>query len=253
MGEASQLVQEAVEDVWKRLLLPSLARELRKARTVSAEAHAAGVFGTNLKQVLLAPPLRGTRVLGVDPAYRSGCKLAVLDEQRGLLEKGAVFPHTGSREKLSQICVISEAGATNCIQEGEVWHTYVVFSALLLLALLCCPACAGILRRLLHRLISTHLSIRPSAHMYPQVPRYSPPPCVRKLSRHQARGVLLTNDGHLLDLPRQQNLRGIRFGPRQELRPRDHATIFHPTTQAQHGRYHSGGAWLRQRGTCADV
>ena len=98
MGEASQLVQEAVEDVWKRLLLPSLARELRKARTVSAEAHAAGVFGTNLKQVLLAPPLRGTRVLGVDRACGSGCKFAVLDEQGGLLEKGVVFPHTGSRE-----------------------------------------------------------------------------------------------------------------------------------------------------------
>ena len=74
-----------MRDALARLLLPSLEREARRELTENAETHAVEVFARNLKNLLLQPPLHGKRVLAVDPGYKNGCKLAVLDEFGALL------------------------------------------------------------------------------------------------------------------------------------------------------------------------
>ena len=74
--------------------MPSLEREIRRELTQRAEGHAVTVFARNLRSKLLAAPLRGRRVLAIDPGFRTGCKLAVLDETGNLLEDGVVYPHT---------------------------------------------------------------------------------------------------------------------------------------------------------------
>ena len=80
-----------VRDALARLLLPSLEREARRELTENAEAHAIEVFGRNLKNLLLQPPLHGKRVLAVDPGYKNGCKLAALDEFGGLLVHDVIY------------------------------------------------------------------------------------------------------------------------------------------------------------------
>ena len=80
----------AVEDGYKRLLFPALEREIRTALTENAEAQAIHVFGANLKQLLLQPPLAGHVVLGLDPGYRTGCKLAVVDATGHVLDHGVI-------------------------------------------------------------------------------------------------------------------------------------------------------------------
>ncbi|SIT89675.1 S1 RNA-binding domain-containing protein [Edaphobacillus lindanitolerans] len=86
-------IREAAADAWKRLLLPSLEREIRGELTEQAEEQAIRIFSENLKRLLLQPPMRGRMVLGVDPAFRTGCKLAVVDEAGRLLELGVIYPH----------------------------------------------------------------------------------------------------------------------------------------------------------------
>ena len=73
--------------------MPSLEREIRRELTQRAENHAVDVFARNLRSKLLAAPLRGKRILAIDPAFRTGCKLAVLDETGNLLDDGVIFPH----------------------------------------------------------------------------------------------------------------------------------------------------------------
>ncbi|KGR75496.1 Tex family protein [Ureibacillus sinduriensis] len=90
---ALQHVKEAVEDSYKRLIQPSIERELRSELTEKAEEQAIHIFAENLKSLLLQPPMRGKMVLGVDPAYRTGCKLAVVDETGKMLEVTAIYPH----------------------------------------------------------------------------------------------------------------------------------------------------------------
>ena len=80
----------AVADGYKRLLFPTLEREIRTELTESAEAQAIHVFGANLKQLLLQPPLAGHVVLGLDPGYRTGCKLAVVDATGHVLDHGVI-------------------------------------------------------------------------------------------------------------------------------------------------------------------
>src|SRR3954467_2460360 len=80
-----------VRDALNRLLLPSLEREARRELTENAETHAVEVFGRNLKNLLLQPPLHGKRVLAVDPGYKNGCKLAVLDEFGALLVHDVIY------------------------------------------------------------------------------------------------------------------------------------------------------------------
>ncbi|QQE81363.1 RNA-binding transcriptional accessory protein [Alicyclobacillus sp. SO9] len=87
----ASLLKEAVIDAYKRLLAPAIAREIRSELTERAEHHALFIFAENLRNLLLQPPLYG-RVLGVDPAYRTGCKLAVVDATGKLLQTQVIYP-----------------------------------------------------------------------------------------------------------------------------------------------------------------
>lgn len=89
---ARDLLAAAAEDAYKRLIAPSIERELRGELTEKAEEHAIGIFSENLRNLLLQPPVKGRAVLGVDPAYRTGCKLAVVDETGKLLEVAVAYP-----------------------------------------------------------------------------------------------------------------------------------------------------------------
>ncbi len=89
---ARSYVQEAIEDSYKRLIQPSIEREIRNNLTEKAEEQAIDVFSKNLKNLLLQPPLKGKTVLGVDPAFRTGCKLAVVDETGKMHEVGVMYP-----------------------------------------------------------------------------------------------------------------------------------------------------------------
>jgi uncharacterized protein len=82
----------AAEDAYKRLISPSIERELRGELTERAEEHAISIFSENLRNLLLQPPVKGRVVLGVDPAYRTGCKLAVVDETGKLMEVAVTYP-----------------------------------------------------------------------------------------------------------------------------------------------------------------
>ncbi|MEW8986924.1 MAG: helix-hairpin-helix domain-containing protein, partial [Bacillus sp. (in: firmicutes)] len=88
-----EIVIEAVEDGYKRLIQPSIEREIRNELTEKAEERAIHIFSENLRNLLLQPPLKGKIVLGVDPAYRTGCKLAVVDETGKVLRIDVIYPH----------------------------------------------------------------------------------------------------------------------------------------------------------------
>ncbi|HAM81498.1 Tex family protein [Ornithinibacillus bavariensis] len=90
--EISAILKAAIADSYKRLIEPSIEREIRTGLTEKAEEQAISVFATNLKNLLLQPPLKGRTVLGVDPAYRTGCKLAAIDETGKLLQVGVMYP-----------------------------------------------------------------------------------------------------------------------------------------------------------------
>lgn len=83
----------AVEDAYKRLIAPSIEREVRSILTERAEEEAIKVFGKNTKALLLVAPVKGVKVLAIDPSYRTGCKLAVLDETGKLLEYATIYPN----------------------------------------------------------------------------------------------------------------------------------------------------------------
>lgn len=91
-GECADLIREAAEDSFTRLIEPSVDREIRSDLTEKADEQAIKVFGKNAKQLLLGAPLKGLTVLGFDPAYRTGCKLAVIDETGKVLDTGVVYP-----------------------------------------------------------------------------------------------------------------------------------------------------------------
>ena len=86
------VVRAAAKDAWGRLISPSLEREIRNELTDKANEGAIRVFGDNLHQLLMQPPIRGKVTLGVDPGFRTGCKLAVVDETGKVLETGVVYP-----------------------------------------------------------------------------------------------------------------------------------------------------------------
>ena len=88
---ASRQVSAACEDAWERLLFPSLEREIRNELTDRANAQAIKVFSQNLHQLLLQPPIKGKVTLGVDPGFRTGCKLAVVDENGKVLDTGVGY------------------------------------------------------------------------------------------------------------------------------------------------------------------
>ncbi len=94
-------LQDAVEDSYKRLLIPSLERELRNELTEMADEHAIQTFATNLKNLLLQPPLKNQVVMGVDPAYRTGCKVAVIDDI-GTYQEGTTIYPTPPQKKIAE-------------------------------------------------------------------------------------------------------------------------------------------------------
>lgn len=92
-SSAAPIIREAIEDSYKRLIQPSIEREIRNELTDKAEEQAIHIFSENLRNLLLQPPLKGKVVLGVDPAYRTGCKLAVVDETGKVLKIDVIYPH----------------------------------------------------------------------------------------------------------------------------------------------------------------
>lgn len=89
----ANIVKESIEDAYKRLIQPSIEREIRAELTEKAEDRAIHIFAENLKNLLLQPPLKGKVVLGLDPAYRTGCKLAVVNETGKMVKIAVVYPH----------------------------------------------------------------------------------------------------------------------------------------------------------------
>lgn len=92
-NEAADEVAAAVTDGYKRLLKPSMESEFANHSKMKADESAIAVFADNLRQLLLAPPLGQKRILGIDPGYRTGCKLVCLDEQGNLLHNETIYPH----------------------------------------------------------------------------------------------------------------------------------------------------------------
>src|SRR5574344_1883894 len=98
-GECSRLVGEAVKDAYKRLLKPSIENEFAALSKAKADEEAIRVFAENLRQLLLAAPLGQKRVMGIDPGFRTGCKVVCLDAQGNLLHNEAIFPHPPQNER----------------------------------------------------------------------------------------------------------------------------------------------------------
>ncbi len=96
--EAADQVEDAVTDSYKRLLKPSIETEFGNLSKEQADEAAIAVFAENLRQLLLSPPLGQKRILGVDPGYRTGCKLVCLDEQGNLLHNETIYPHPPQNE-----------------------------------------------------------------------------------------------------------------------------------------------------------
>ena len=107
-GRCSTLVGEAVTDSFKRLLKPSIETEFATLSKENADGDAIAVFAENLRQLLLAAPLGQNRVMGIDPGFRTGCKVVCLDEQGNLLHHEAIFPHPPRNEQIEASTQIKE-------------------------------------------------------------------------------------------------------------------------------------------------
>jgi len=114
-NEASEQVATAIDDSFKRLLKPSIETEFANLSKAKADEEAIRVFAENLSQLLLAPPLGQKRVLGVDPGYRTGCKLVCLDAQGTLLHNEAIYPHPPQNEKGKAAAKVAQLVATYAI------------------------------------------------------------------------------------------------------------------------------------------
>ncbi len=100
-------IHEAFDDSFKRLLEPSISNEVIKEAKEKADLESIRIFGENLRQLLLAPPVGQKRVLAIDPGFRTGCKVVCLDEQGNLLHNEAIFPHPPASEKIKAIQAVS--------------------------------------------------------------------------------------------------------------------------------------------------
>lgn len=107
-GRCSTLVGEAVADSFKRLLKPSIETEFATLSKENADSDAIAVFAENLRQLLLAAPLGQKHVMGIDPGFRTGCKVVCLDEQGNLLHHEAIFPHPPRNEQIEASTQIKE-------------------------------------------------------------------------------------------------------------------------------------------------
>ena len=107
-GRCQQLVSEAVEDGYKRLLLPSIETEFMSLSKQRADEDAIKVFAENLRQLLLSAPLGQKRIMGIDPGFRTGCKVVCLDAQGNLLHHEAIFPHPPVNHRMQATMHIQE-------------------------------------------------------------------------------------------------------------------------------------------------
>jgi len=122
-SDAIGIVKEAIKDSYKRFIKPAIERELRSDLTEKAEEHAIDIFGENLRNLLLQSPLKDQVILGFDPAFRSGCKLAVIDQTGKVLDILVIYPHASSdqqREKAKkQIIELIEKHSVDTIAIGN--------------------------------------------------------------------------------------------------------------------------------------
>ncbi|MDD3357926.1 MAG: Tex family protein [Parabacteroides sp.] len=114
-SDASAQVEEAVTDSFKRLLKPSIETEYANLSKVKADEEAIRVFSENLRQLLLSAPLGQKRVLGVDPGYRTGCKIVCLDAQGNLVHNEAIYPHPPQNEKGKAAAKVAQLVSTYAI------------------------------------------------------------------------------------------------------------------------------------------
>lgn len=114
-NECSRQVQEAVHDAYKRLLKPSIETEFAVLSKEKADEEAIRVFAGNLRQLLLAPPLGQKRVMGIDPGYRTGCKVVCLDAQGNLLHNETIYPHPPKSEH-----AISARKLTKLVEQYQI-------------------------------------------------------------------------------------------------------------------------------------
>ena len=103
----AEQIHMALDDAYKRLLEPSVSNEILKEAKEKADRESIRIFGDNLRQLLLAPPVGQKRVMAIDPGFRTGCKVVCLDEQGNLLHNEAVFPHPPANEKIKSIQAVS--------------------------------------------------------------------------------------------------------------------------------------------------
>ncbi len=102
----TDIVKEAVEDSYKRLIQPSIEREIRNQLTDDAGEQAIGLFSKNLWHLLMQPPMKGKTVLGLDPGYRTGCKLAVVDETGKVCDTGVIFCTLDHHDKVKSAAIV---------------------------------------------------------------------------------------------------------------------------------------------------
>ncbi|HAJ51809.1 MAG TPA: RNA-binding transcriptional accessory protein, partial [Corynebacterium variabile] len=113
---ANAFVRAAADDAWDRLLYPSLEREIRGQLTDRAAEGAIGQFALNLKPLLMQPPVKGRVTMGLDPGYRNGCKVAVVDGTGKVLDTAVVYPTFGERQKNEAIAKLSGMAVTHDVE-----------------------------------------------------------------------------------------------------------------------------------------
>ncbi len=133
-GECAEFVKNAAEDAYDRLIFPSIEREIRNILTEKAEESAIKLFSTNLRQLLMQPPVKGNVTIGLDPGYRTGCKVAVVDGTGKVLDTGVIFPvdQFGKVEQAKEIIkkLVKKHNVTMfAIGNGTASHETEVFAA----------------------------------------------------------------------------------------------------------------------------
>lgn len=106
-------LQQAIEDGAQRLLLPAIERDVRRTLTDHAHTHAIGVFSENLRGLLTQPPVAGHTILGIDPGFRTGCKIAVVDPTGKVCATETIYLHTGTRQKEAALRTLTELVSAN--------------------------------------------------------------------------------------------------------------------------------------------
>ena len=131
---STELVREAAEDAYSRLIFPSIEREMRNALSERASESAIKVFSVNLRQLLMQPPVRNQVTLGLDPAYRTGCKVAVVDGTGKVLETAVIYPTPPHNKTAEAAAVIKRLVAKHSVRvfaigNGTASHETEVFAA----------------------------------------------------------------------------------------------------------------------------